>query len=589
MKTKNETKIEYLEKLGGQLELQRTTHDDQAKQLAENILPSRIRQFNSDQNRGHRLYGKIIDPAASVAARTGAAGRMSGMSSPARSWFELEHPNQELMKLYRVKRWLADSSEVLRRIMAQSNMYTTLYNVYLDYPTFGTAAFMIEPDTEDVILCRDFPWGSYYIGQDARNRVNIFRRKFQMSVRQIVEEFGMDEKGDIDWTNISDFTKNSYERGHTEVWVDVNHFILPNDDYDNGKSESKYKKFASCYYESGGGGGGVGKSFDSQSTGAFNGGKFLRESGYDYFPVLVARSGLTEGDVYATDSPGMMALGTVKALQIKHKERARAIKKMIDPPMNAAGIAKGTKLSILSGDVNFVPRGESAVFSPAYQFNFDVSKMDEDIRADHAQISRIYHEDTFRMMLDDERAQRATAAEVYAKQQERMLDLGPELERNNQDVFDPAINIIFTLANEAGLLDEPPPELQGQVLRIKYVSVMALAQKASNIGGYERYLGTLSAMAKISPDIMDNMDGDKFVMKYGEMLSVSPEVYRDPEEVAAMRQARAKQMAQKQAVEQIAQGAGAVKDLSQAGMEEDSALTRLTQAANAGRLVNGAA
>src|SRR6185436_10937755 len=120
----------------------------------------------------------------------------------------------------------------------------------------------------------------------------------QMTVRQIVDEFGYPDgkHRPIDWTNISEFVKNLWTAGNRETWVEVTHFVIPNDDWDPNALESKYKRFYSCYYET------QVNSAAGSNPGAGGGlaaldNRFLRESGYDYFPVLCPRWSVTGEDV----------------------------------------------------------------------------------------------------------------------------------------------------------------------------------------------------------------------------------------------------------------------------------------------------
>ena len=57
--------------------------------------------------------------------------------------------------------------------------------------------------------------------------------------------------------------------------------------------------------------------------------------------------------------------------------------------------------------------------------------------------------------------------------------LGPVLERIDVEVLKPIIERVFAIANRAGILPPPPPEVQGQMMNIEFVSMLAQAQKAT--------------------------------------------------------------------------------------------------------------
>lgn len=585
-----ENKKEKLEKLRGQLANERTSFESQWIELSQYILPRKARFFTTDRNRGDKRYTSIIDSTATMAAFTLASGMMAGITSPARPWFRLTLSNPDLAELWSVKEWLDKVTTRMTNAMLRSNLYKSLPSLYADLGTFLTGCMFIEPDDLTTFNTQVFPTGSYYIAQDARGRVNVFMRRFQMTVRQIVDEFGYPDgkHRPIDWTNISQFVRDQWEIGQRETWVEVIHFVTPNDEYDANALESKYKRFASCYYEYS-----VNTSQGSSNPG---GGvlsdKFLRESGYDYFPVLCPRWSVTGEDVYGTDGPGTIAIGDTKALQIMHKRKSQAIEKKINPPMNAPANMKNAKLSVLPGEVNYIdPRSGESGFQPAYQIQFDITELQEDIIAHQHRIQRAYHEDTFRLIIDDDRAERATAAEIHAKQQEKMLDLGPVLEQLNQDMLDPLIDIIWAIMLSKTLPDGQPmiplaPQslMGGEEIKVEYVSIMAQAQKANALGAYDRFASFVAQVAQVDPSVLDVVNRDKTVFHYAEMCGVATDVTVDEDKVAAIRQARAQQQAAQQKVAMLSQAATAAKDLGNAPMDTDNALTRLIDSSKAGQL-----
>ena len=592
-----ETKKVRLQKLKGALELERSSFDSQAREISQYILPRRTRFFTQDANRGNKRYTSIIDSTATMAAFTVGGGMVAGLTSPATPWFRLTVSNPEISERWGVKEWLDDVTDLMRTTLIQSNIYNSFPQVYTDVATFLTSAMLIEPDDEDVIITQVFPFGSYYIAQDARKRVNVFMRRFQMTVRQIVDEFGRPDgpKGEIDWTNISDYCKQSWNDGQTERWIEVIHFILPNEEYKTGALESKYKRFSSCYYENMSGGTQGGNV--SSNGGIVQDNKYLRESGYDYFPVLCPRWSIVGEDVYGTDGPGTIAIGDAKALQVMHKRKAQAIEKQINPPMNATGQMRNAKLSVLPGEVNYLtPTNAKDGFAPAYLIQYNIEEMKEEIVAHQKRIQRAYHEDTFRMLINDDRPQRATAAEIHAKQQEKMLDLGPVLEQLNQDMLDPLIDIVFSImlargrskANPFGMIPPPPKELFGMPLTVEYVSIMAQAQKANALGSYDRFASFVGQVAAVDPSILDCVNRDKMVEHYGDMCGVKNDVLVDEEQVAAIRQARAKQQAQQQQMAMLQQATQSAKNLAQSPMDADepNALDKIVEGARSNSLSN---
>ena len=91
-----------------EMEQERSSFEGSWRENADYVLPRRVRFFTSDTNQGDRRNQKIIDSTATMAVRTGRAGMMSGVSSPARKWFKLSLPNVNLAETSPVKRWPPD-------------------------------------------------------------------------------------------------------------------------------------------------------------------------------------------------------------------------------------------------------------------------------------------------------------------------------------------------------------------------------------------------------------------------------------------------------------------------------------------------
>jgi hypothetical protein len=81
------------------------------------------------------------------------------------------------------------------------------------------------------------------------------------------------------------------------------------------------------------------------------------------------------------------------------------------------------------------------------------------------------------------------------------------------------------------------------------------------------------------------MDVDQTVDVYGDMTSVPPGVIRPDDKVAELRAQRQKAQQAQQATAMAEQAASAAKDMSQADMGGDNALTRMMDQANSGSLV----
>ena len=584
LETLPETKRQRFEVLRAQLEQEIQSFKADWRDIGDFITPRRPRFTITDVNKGGRRNQKIIDSTATLALRTLRSGMMAGITSPARPWFKLTTSDKEAAELATVKRWCNRQTEKMTNVFLRSNLYNVLPMVYGDMGAFGIGAMLCEEDFENVIRFYPLPIGSYMIATDETGRVRVFFREFQMTVRQIVRKFGLNPTTNkIDWTNISMNVHNLWNKGELETWVSVCHIIQPNEEYNPQALASKYKKYRSCYYERGVSG--------TNSIGYLSGDekdKYLRESGYNYFPVLSPRWEVCGEDTYSTSCPGIDAIGDVKALQTMHKRKAQAIEKHVNPAMTGPTSLKNSKPSILPGDITYIDVREGQQgFRPAHEVKPEVDKLLLDIQDHQGRIRRAFYEDLFLMLSTSDRRE-ITAREIDERHEEKLLALGPVLEQLNQDLLDPLIDITFDFMWEQGQVEEPPEELKGDgAIQVEYVSIMAQAQKLIGISGIERFAGFVGGIAQQTgdPSSIRKVNINKMIDKYADRLSIDPEMVYTDEEVAEQDAQRAKQQQGAQAMEAITQGAKAAKDLSQADMEKDSALKRVLQQSRAGQLV----
>lgn len=569
---KQMTKRQRYEMIKAALEQERQSWVPKWRDLNDFILPNRGRFLTTETNRGRTMSSKIIDSTATFAAGTLSAGMMSGMTSPAKPWFRLTTADLELNERGAVKMWLHQVTQRMSTIFLKSNLYNHLPVVYEDLGVFGSGALSVLEDDENVIRCEDYPIGSYWIGLDAKNRVRVFYREWQMTIEQLVEEFG-GEGVDPDWTRFSDATKAAWENHAYGQRVTVCHLIVPNDAHDPAMLPAKYKAFHSCKWEAG----------SPHGPGLE---RWLEESGFDEFPVLVPRWKVSGGDVYATSCPGMVALGDIKQLQLQERRGAQALEKMINPPMIGPTSLKHGAPSTLPGGITYIDeRDGTKGFRTAYEVKVPLDQLEAKNQQKREMVNQAFFANLFLMLDSLESArtssQPVTAAEIAAREREKLLVLGPVLERSNEDLLDPLIDRTFAIMLRRGLIPPAPPELEGVPLKVEYISVMAQAQKIASLTNLERFATFAGEIAQTKPDVLDKVDTDQLIDVYADATGVDPSLVVPDEQVASMRQARAKAAQQQQAVEAASKLAPAAKQVSEIDTDRPNPLSDLLRGVGA--------
>ena len=209
---------------------ERSPFDVLWRELGEWLTPQRTRFQLSERNKPRKTSNeKIIDSTARFAARTLQSGLHAGFTSPARPWMKLTTPDPDLANNQAVKEWLHVVTQRMLTVFQQTNIYNVFPIVYGDLGVFGTACVGILEDTKDLFRAYAYPLGSFAIGLDRRGLATTFVREYQMTVRQVVMEFGVQPNRDIDWTNLSQAVKNLWTRGEHEQAIDVCWVVTPND------------------------------------------------------------------------------------------------------------------------------------------------------------------------------------------------------------------------------------------------------------------------------------------------------------------------------------------------------------------------
>lgn len=517
------------------------------RDIRDYMAPGRGFFDDSTANFGVKYdHKKNLNNSPMRALRTLASGMMSGLTSPSRPWFKLGVQDAELMELDEVKEWLEDVQTLMYTIFSRSNIYNVLHTLFGELGGFGTGSAIIEEDFDTVIHGTTFTAGEYYFGLDHKGRVNSFGRSFKQTVGQLVKEYGID--------NVSPTVKNLYSTGQIDGWVKVRHLIEPNDRKWEGVDQRIYKPYRSIAWE------------DGSATDTC-----LRYKGYEEFPVLGPRWDVTSTSYIYGRSPGWDAIGDVKQLMKMEYDKLMALDKMIDPPTVSDGLSDDEP-STLPGGRNKVSAGvPNSGLRPAYQIDPRLQEIEAMIERVKNSIDQTFYADLFLMLTQIDRGQ-MTAREIAERHEEKLLALGPVLERLQGELLGPLIDRTFQIMLRTGILPTPPDELQGTDLKVDYISLLAQAQKMVGTTAIQAAVAFAGNMAAVYPEVVDVIDPDEAVIQYSDMMGVSPKIIRSKDELAAYRAERAKQRQQAQmaaAIPEIVKGA---KTLSDTKLGQGSAL-----------------
>ena len=507
------------------------------RELREYIQPFRGRFAGEQANQTAPSMAKIIRAEALRARRTLSAGMLSGLTSPSRQWFKLSVHDVELTRNHDVQMWCDEVQRRMMAVMAGSSFYHALHSLYDEVAVFGTGALIIMPDYDEFIKCRTMTAGTYYLGKAQSDRVDSFYRDIQLTAGAIVSEFGEE--------NCSVSVQRA-ARDNPDTLFEVRHAIEPDPD------PSARFPWRSVYWE---------------PTAPTD--KILRIGGYNSFPVQTPRWHVIDADVYGY-GPGSEVLPDVKALQVMERDRLEGVRKQVAPPVVADVSLKGRGVKTSPNGITYVQSGTvGPMIAPLYSVPLNLADLQLSIQDVVRNINSTLYVDLF-LMIQQQDGPQMTAREVVERHEEKMLALGPVLERLEWELLTPAIERIYTIMEDAGKIPEPPEEIQGQELKIEYVSILAQAQRMMGLKSVEQLVSFAGSLAAVSPEVMDVIDMDTAVREYGDMVGSPQKILRGEKDVQALRaqrEQRAMQMQQAQqeaaAVQTLSQGAQGAKTLSE--------------------------
>lgn len=517
-----------------QLKQQRASWEPLWKDIRDYVLPDYGVFEGEDPTDGSKRYKRILDSSAMEASDILSSGLYSGVSSPSRPWLRLTTLDGDLDQNPEVKAWLTEVQRTMLLIFAKAGIYSRLQQAYIELPVFGQACAIARPHPEKVINLQNMTVGEYWIAEDDYGFVDTLYRLISMTAKQMVQQWGID--------NVSNDVRSVYMTNPFHRFI-VLHAIEPRWERDDRKRDSLNKPWRSVYIEQG-----------TQHV--------LSESGFDDFPAMCPRWMTCGGSVYGR-GPGAKALSASKSLQYLQNCLADLAAYQSNPPVVFPDTFT-TEMDLLRpGGRIPVAIGEQEIVRSAWEVRADANALQTLINFRQAEIQRLFYTNIFQMFassIDQDR----TATEVQALEQEKIMMLGPVLERIHSELLDPLVSSTFAFMVEQNRVPEPPEELYNRPLNIEYISVLAEQQRNSSANGILKLTQQVGMLAQLNPNALDKLDVDNAIDELADMNGVPPSLIVSGDKVALIRQSRAQQQQQENQMIQAAQVAQNIRNLTPA-------------------------
>jgi len=477
--------------------------------------------------RGNPVNDAIIDSTGQLALRTCGSGMWSGLTNPARPWFKIEKGLPWVEIDADAQSWMEDTQERIYTVLHESNFYDTMSQSFRDLALFGTSPVIIYEDREDVVRFYLPAPGEYYLANGSRFQATVFFREFTLTVSQIVEQFTLE--------SCPREVQSQWEQAGASLDREfvVCHAIEPNFDLEQRggtrgavhvlPSKFTYREVYWCK--------------------GYMGDRPMSKRGFNEKPFIAFRWSLVGNEPYGR-GPCMDALGDNKQTQLETRRKAEFIEKGVRPPMGADPALKNEPASIRPGGITYTAadtgkKGFWPLFEPNPQW---LPAISADIELVNKRVQAALFVDVFMAITRMEGVQPRNEQELTERDLERLQELGPVVNLATRELTD-LLRRVMAIMERRKMLKPMPQSLINVPLKINFVSILKLAQKAAETISMKDVLATgggMSSAAKAAglPDPLRTMNLDKTYHRYAELSNFPMDCFWTDEQVEEHDQAR---------------------------------------------------
>ena len=527
--------FEYIKKRCANLESVRATWEDHWQEILDYVMPRKA-DVTFVRSRGEKRTEVLYDSTAITANNLLAASLQGTLTSASLPWFHLKLRDTELNQNRDVQLWLEDSAKRMYEIFNESNFNTEVHELYLDLVSIGTGAIFVEEGSKgfdkEGIHFNCLHIAEYFIQENINGKVDTLYRKYKLTARQAIQEFGEENVGE----KILESVKEKPDKEFNFI-----HAVEPTEDYERavGKSNTKLPVH-SCHV-----------CTEDKMV--------VRTGGYNEFPYLVPRWSKATGEIFGR-SPSYNALPDIKTLNKAVEIGLKAWAKAIDPPLLVQDDGVIGRVRMTPAGITVV-RHDGAIKPLQIGSNWQITDMKENQL--RTSIRQAYYSD--QLQLQDGPQMTATEVQVRYELMQRLL--GPTLGRFQSEFLNPLIERTFGIMLRAGALLPEPEVIQGQKIDVEYVGPLARSQRMEESVAIDRLYELAMNVVQVDPSIMDNINHDEAIRLRGDLLGVPKIILRARDEVEELREQRQQAQQAQQQAEQQQQAAQAALTQGQAMSE----------------------
>ena len=474
---------------------------------------------------------KLLDGEPALALLVLASGFMNGVTSPARKWLNVKKPGNrpyEKKDLTGSPRHSETRTKLLE-ILSGTNYYDTRAMQVYDAAGLGTGVHLCYEDRDSVVRFMLCPPGSYYLITDTSNKIVGFGREFRMKLRDIAKEFGRHV--------LSKDMLNKVDAGGAQANATylVCHLIEENDPNQTGAIKTNHP-FRELYW--------LGAKMEGAAC-------FLAKRPLYEWPVSTLRWSCPDDSTYGIP-PTLSVLGKTIQLQNLEYQSDQGLDKMIAPPMLAHTSMKNRPKAFAARGITYTNDLSAANGArPAYQVQVPFQELEIKRQRIIQAIKDGCYNYLFNGISDLDTVRSAT--EIDARREERLIVLGPVLQRGYMEDLAITIKRVYGIAVRKKVIEPFSSEEEAE---IEFSNILSEVQKASDVATLERFTAFAGQVIPAWPEVQAKVNILDIITQYAESLGVRPTVLNEDENVvnAADQQG---QMQQLQQMSEVAKNFGA--------------------------------
>lgn len=507
--TKNETGKELRKRIGWLKENRRGWIAD-CMEISKHIVPER--------GRFAKKYGyKKTDRSSQYNSRPDkylhnlASMLQSGLTSPARPWFKLTLQDGDMNEWGAAKDWLGKVETVFERVFRSSDFYPAIHSAYIELAAFGAVAIGSWEDVRDsrrgMPQFSSYTAGEWFASVNSYGETDAVFRNINMTAKEALLRFG----GTCSARLKEAAASNPYET------VSIIHAVEKRENFDASKKDKFNMPYASFWFEE--------DAEENESSG------ILDIGGFKSMPYHIGRWDAMTDDPYGA-GPGHKAVKDARSLNLLDQIATYGLNKAVNPPMLVPAHLN-VKLNNAPGGVTFFTGNQSEhQIKPLYTTSADLNAALIFMNRWEDILKETFQNDLFIFLMN---RSGVTATEIYERNEEKLLLLGPVLERIQTELLAPIFERTYSILEKNNAIPLPPAELIGMDLRPEFTGLLAQAQKISATQGIKNVTSFAAEIASIDRRALDKINFDQTIDIYSSMLGLPTGIVRSDEETANIR------------------------------------------------------